>query len=131
MWNGGKVQFIRPNVIHLMRGQTYHIDGKEIFAFGGARSHDVEYRREHESWWHQELPTREEIEEGRKNYGSPDIILTHTLPASIDPYGSRDEINLFLDEIFQKGFRSWFCGHYHENRTYKGIRLIYNDIVSF
>ena len=129
VWNGGKVQFIRPNVIHLMRGQTYCINGKEIFAFGGARSHDMEGRHEHESWWHQELPTHKEIEEGRKNYNSPDIILTHTLPASIEPYGNRDEINLFLDEIFQKGFGKWFCGHYHEDGAYKGIRLIYNDIV--
>ena len=30
-WHGGKVQFISDNIIHLMRGQVYKIDGKSIF----------------------------------------------------------------------------------------------------
>ena len=41
-WEGGKVHFIRENVIHLMRGQMYRIQGKDFFVFGGARSHDIE-----------------------------------------------------------------------------------------
>lgn len=41
-WNGGKVQFIRPNVIHLTRGQIYNIDGSTFFTMGGARSHDIQ-----------------------------------------------------------------------------------------
>lgn len=77
MWNGGKVHKIRPSVIHLMRGQVYRIDGKKIFSFGGARSHDISggilepedpdyaqkkkqldqgwepYRINHVSWWAQ------------------------------------------------------------------------------
>ena len=28
-WKGGKVHFIRPNVIHLMRGEVYEIDGHD------------------------------------------------------------------------------------------------------
>ena len=40
-WHGGKVHKIRPSVIHLMRGQVFEIDGKSIFAFGGASSHDI------------------------------------------------------------------------------------------
>lgn len=40
-WHGGKVHFIRPHVIHLMRGEIYDIDGKSCFVFGGARSHDI------------------------------------------------------------------------------------------
>ena len=40
-WNGGKVQLIRPNVIHLMRGQIYNIDGSTFFTMGGASSHDI------------------------------------------------------------------------------------------
>ena len=31
-WNGGKAQFIRKNVIHLMRGELYGIEGKNTFA---------------------------------------------------------------------------------------------------
>ena len=41
-WNGGKIQKIRPSIIHLMRGQIYNIDGCKIFAFGGASSHDID-----------------------------------------------------------------------------------------
>lgn len=40
-WNGGLVHEIRPNVLHLMRGQTFVIQGEKYFAFGGASSHDV------------------------------------------------------------------------------------------
>ena len=29
-WHGGKVQRIRPSVIHLMRGQIYDIQGKTL-----------------------------------------------------------------------------------------------------
>ena len=38
---GGKIQRIRPSIIHLMRGQVYLIDGKKVFSFGGASSQDI------------------------------------------------------------------------------------------
>ena len=41
-WNGGKVQFLRPHVIHLMRGQVFTLEGHTFFTMGGASSHDVE-----------------------------------------------------------------------------------------
>lgn len=40
-WHGGKVHFIKPSVIHLMRGQVFDIDGLKFFTFGGASSHDI------------------------------------------------------------------------------------------
>ena len=40
-WHGGKVQFIRSNVIHLMRGQVFDINGSTFFTMGGAASHDI------------------------------------------------------------------------------------------
>lgn len=39
---GGKVHKIRDSVLHLMRGEIFDIDNKKIFAFGGARSHDIQ-----------------------------------------------------------------------------------------
>ena len=33
-WHGGNVHFIRPSVIHLMRGQIFDIEDKSFFAFG-------------------------------------------------------------------------------------------------
>lgn len=41
-WNGGNVHFLRPSVIHLMRGQVYNINGKIITTMGGAPSHDIQ-----------------------------------------------------------------------------------------
>jgi hypothetical protein len=41
-WNGGKVQFIKPSVIHLMRGQVFTIDSRKFFTMGGATSHDID-----------------------------------------------------------------------------------------
>ena len=41
-WNGGTVQFIRPHVIHLMRGQVFELNGLTYFTKGGAYSHDIE-----------------------------------------------------------------------------------------
>lgn len=40
-WNGGKVHFVRPNIIHLMRGQVFTLQGQTYFTFGGASSHDI------------------------------------------------------------------------------------------
>ena len=40
-WHGGKVQYIRPKLLHLMRGQVFVIDGLRFFVMGGASSHDV------------------------------------------------------------------------------------------
>lgn len=111
LWNGGKVQFIRENVIHLMRGQMYRIQGKRIFTFGGARSHDIRdgileaddpklrqkvramekagalYRINHLSWWKEEMPKQAEYEEGRNNLDvngwECDYIISHCAPSSI------------------------------------------------
>ena len=104
-WHGGKVHEIRPSVLHLMRGQVFEIDGKKIFTFGGASSHDISggilevddpnfkekkkrldkeylsYRINHLSWWEQELASKEEMEEGRNNLRAHDYrvdyIITH------------------------------------------------------
>lgn len=35
---GGNVHVIRPSILHLMRGETFCIDGNTVFAFGGASS---------------------------------------------------------------------------------------------
>ncbi len=88
-WHGGKVQ-IHPkadNVIHLMRGEIYDIEGKRYFAFGGAASHDKGHRKEDYSWWKQEIATDAEIENARNNLEKAgyevDYILTHTPPSHI------------------------------------------------
>lgn len=111
-WHGGKVNFIRPSVIHLTRGQVFSIEDKTFFAFGGASSHDISagilepddplfkekkrlldkdpfalYRINHVSWWQRELPNEEEMNNGyenlERNNGCVDYIITHSPPASV------------------------------------------------
>lgn len=111
-WNGGKVHEIRPSVLHLMRGEVFEIEGKKIFAFGGASSHDISdgiidgsdpnwkekakkmdkhkkymYRIKGISWWQEELPSDEELKNGLNNlakYGDKvDFIVTHCAPQSV------------------------------------------------
>ncbi len=110
-WHGGRTHVIAPNIRHLMRGQIFDIDGKKIFTFGGAKSHDItdgildpddpEYkgklkrlRNEHAlyrikgvSWWEKEMPSEEEYEEGLRNLDNAgwnvDFIITHCAPASV------------------------------------------------
>ena len=110
-WSGGKVQFVRNNIIHLMRGQVYTIDGSKFFTLGGASSHDTEdgilepddpdfkekrrrldsrlamYRINHVSWWKEELPSDEEYAEANKNLDAHnravDYIITHCAPKSV------------------------------------------------
>lgn len=81
MWNGGKVHKIAENVIHLMRGQIFNIDGKKIFTFGGATSIDKATRTNFVSWWEQELPTTQELNEGidnlEANNWEVDYVITH------------------------------------------------------
>lgn len=138
-WHGGKVHKIRPNVIHLMRGQIFDIDGCSIFTFGGASSHDKEYRREHVSWWSGELPGDEEYEEGLRNLAARgskvDYIVTHCLPDSIqdriaDHY-EHDRLTNYLEHcIFREvSFKKWYCGHYHMDAQIGRFNILYQRKV--
>lgn len=127
IWNGGKVHFIENNIIHLMRGQVFEIDGTRFFTFGGAYSIDKMYRTEGVSWFPEELPTRAEYEEGWCNLEKVnfkvDYILTHSAPRKIvAAMGyhdiSNDEIE--LKQYFQRvadntDFTAWYFGHFHKD----------------
>ena len=127
-WNGGKVHKITENVIHLMRGQVFEINGKKIFTFGGATSIDKERRIEHISWWSEEMPTTEEINEGidnlEKNNWEVDYVITHCCSGNtlkiVSAYGGfeydyeLDALNKYFDYIEGNlKFKHWYFGHYH------------------
>lgn len=163
-WKGSKVHKIRPSVIHLMRGQIFEIDGWSFFTFGGATSHDISggilepddpdfkkkrkelnkgvlpYRINHVSWWEQELPTVEEMQEGLRNLASHDyevdFIVTHCCSSSTQVLlgGGRykpDPLTKYLEEIRQKTkFKKWFFGHYHDNKNVNAEEiLLYEQII--
>ncbi len=143
-WKGGKVHKIRDSVLHLMRGEIFEIDNKKIFAFGGARSHDIqdgilnldeeekiyEYRKRGAyfrirdfSWWDLELPTNQEMENGIENLEKinykVDYIISHCCPTSIQTLINstykRDILTDYLQQISEKcTFKRWYFGHYHD-----------------
>ena len=127
VWNGGRIHRIRKNVIHLMRGQVYTIQGKKIFTFGGAYSVDRKYRTPSADWWDQELPLPEEYREAIRNlelHGNQvDYILTHTAPREMirrmgyEPDPHEMELSGFLEYVmYQVKHRHWYCGHWHMDR---------------
>ena len=164
LWNGGKVHKICPSVIHLMRGQVYLIGGKKIFSFGGARSHDISggilepgdpdykikkkqldkgwepYRINHVSWWAQEMPLEDEMEEGRRNLAehnnSVDFIITHCCASGTQAclgggMFTPDELTKYFQELRETmQFKKWFFGHYHDNKNVNAEEiLLYEQII--
>lgn len=108
-WHGGKAHFIRPSVIHLMRGEIFDVAGKKILAMGGAASHDIQdgileptdpdfkkkysemiknpfclFRVNKVSWWAQEVPSTAErlnaLNNLEKVNNTIDIVLSHEGP---------------------------------------------------
>lgn len=140
-WNGGRVQIIYDKIIHLMRGEVYTIEGKTFFVFGGGQSIDRAFRTEGHSWWPQEMPTKEEYDNGRKNLEKVnykvDYVLTHTAPNFIcqklvnEMYPGEEELQDYFGEISYKlDFKKWFFGHWHKDRILENdtYYALYNDV---
>ena len=137
-WNGGKVHKIRPSVIHLMRGQVFNINGKKIFTFGGASSHDKDSRKEGKSWLSRELPSENEINVAIKNLTEAnwkvDIVITHCAPSTIqrliNPSYDENILTDFLDNVKEKLiFEKWYFGHYHiDKQIDKKLFAVFNSI---
>ncbi len=126
-WNGGKVQKIRKNIIHLLRGQVFTLEGRKFFTFGGAYSHDRYRRRQGVDYWREEIPCNEEYIEAGKNlqkHGKEvDFIVTHTCPdrvlRQLGFYPDRHDAELtgFFDWMIDEyKFNKWYFGHFHEDR---------------
>jgi len=138
-WHGGKVHFIRPNVIHLMRGQVYKIGSHTFFTMGGAASTDRDFRIEGRSWWPQEMPSEEEYAEAEHNLAQHnymvDYIITHTAPCSLvpillDPHAVPDQLTRFLDGLTRRVlYRHWYFGHLHLDKDMLNFSAMYNRLV--
>lgn len=162
-WNGGCVHQIRSSVFHLMRGQVFFIDGCRIFTFGGAGSHDIRdgildpaadavkirnWKRDPEkqfrinkiSWWKQEMPSEQEMQEGIRNLEKwnwkVDYIVTHDCSDSTkeflgDGAYACDELSSYLEEIQRRvQYKKWFFGHLHDDRAVNDKEiLLYDQIV--
>lgn len=145
IWRGGKVRRIRENVLQLMNGQIFEIDGKTLFIMGGATSVDKILRKEGISWWPQEEPAQENYEEALENLKkagySVDYIITHTCPEKVrkESFSVFDgfveyssPVEQFLDEVYDNvSYKKWFAGHFHIDREFREyrLRILYNSIV--
>lgn len=164
-WRNGLVNEIRPHVLRLRRGEVYTIEHKKFFAFGGASSHDISdgildyededwrdkakaldkqgkymYRIKGLSWWSEELPTDEEMDNGYENLkrenNKVDYIITHSPPASViallgQGLYEQDRLTQYLENIrVHTEYKRHFMGHMHLNKAVndKDI-LLYEQIV--
>ncbi len=150
-WHGGKIHEIRPHIYHLMRGQVFELCGKKIFTFGGASSHDtkggileledpafktkkkrldrefIPYRINHLTWWKEEMPSKEEMEEGKDNLCkhnyTVDYIITHCcstrtqIVMGVQDLYPADAMTDYLEYIKNyANYEKWFFGHYHMDK---------------
>jgi hypothetical protein len=139
-WSGGKVQVLSGNLMRLLRGQVYTINGKRIFTFGGGESVDKEMRSEHHSWWKQELPTAKEMDEGIENLTAHDwqvdYIFTHDAPSRFkrlteSEVSERNILNVYLDTILERcKYSKWVFGAYHKNKQFsKSIEMVFDGVI--
>lgn len=130
-FHGGKAHKIRDNIYHLIRGYVFEFDGKKFFAFGGARSHDIQdgildvenfetdhefyetvkqwyaqgkwFRINHVSWWQQELPTQDEL-----IFGLQTLIRNHNKVDYIISHCCPQEVASMLGFREADALTSWF-----------------------
>ncbi len=136
---GGKVHRITPNIIHLMRGEYYEIDGRTFWCMGGATSTDKHRRTEGKSWWRNELPSIQELNHGievlRAHDLKVDYIITHCAPRNIQEilahWYENDGLTSFLNLVLQDvEFKRWFCGHYHiDKEVNEKFVVVYDNII--
>ena len=122
---GAAAHKISDSIFHIKRGEVFEIECIRFFAFGGASSHDKEYRTEGKNWWKEELPSADEIEHARKKLESVnytvDYIITHCVANKVQHKIANYEENIliaFFEELVDKAnYKKWFFGHYHVDKT--------------
>lgn len=148
-WNDGSVHVVRHNLLHLMRGQIYRIEGMDFFVFGGGYSMDKAFRKENVNWWAREMPDPLEYFVALQNLEAcdhkVDYIITHTAPLESIEYlstirslhihkGARQEreLNEFLDEVCARTqYRHWYFGHLHADRElWRNQTAVFNALYA-
>jgi hypothetical protein len=146
-FNGAKAHQISKSLYHILRGEIMTINNETYFCFGGAFSHDKEYRTENIDWWQDELPTLDErnhaLDNLEKYNYQVDYIITHDAPLYVNNvlgyrlpnmmnYNKKAYINIcefFQDIMHQVTYKQWFCGHYHIDEKIRDIQVLYHTIV--
>lgn len=123
-WHGGRIHRISEKVVHLMRGNVFSLEGASFFTFGGAASHDKEWRLPGLSWWPEELPSDEELRQANdvlaQCNNQVDYIISHCAPSLIqgrlNPTYKTDRLTEYFEYVRETvKFKRWYFGHYHED----------------
>ena len=143
IWNGGKIHRINDSIIHLKRGQVFEIDGLKVFTMGGAKSIDKAYRKPYISWWPDEEPSNEELEEGisnlEKHNWEVDIVVTHTVSERVldtliktGAMKYPENLNKYFTMLENKlKYKKWFFGHFHTDTVIDDKTIgLYNEIYN-
>lgn len=145
-WNGGRIHKINESILHLMRGEIFNIGGYSFFTFGGGFSHDIYRRIEGVSWWQNEMPIQEEIDNALNNLAKysnkVDYILTHEAPRELQellgycrenmtPYDAKyQNLSKFLQYLKENvEYREWFLGHYHIDTHIHSYHIMYDNVI--
>ena len=131
-WNGGKVNRLSKNVVRLIRGNVYQIDGFKFFIFGGCKS--APKWKELGLWHDGEEPTKDEYDFAlsslEKHGNSVDFVLTHKY--EIKGQGTNSELLLDLCNYIDKNvsYRKWLSGHWHrEYHLDDKHYYVYNNLI--
>ncbi|NLA72933.1 MAG: hypothetical protein GX848_03800 [Clostridiales bacterium] len=143
-WNGGLVHEIKPNIMHLMRGELFNIDELSIFTMGGGESPDLDVRFETASWDKGEIPTQSDLLRGAQKLEEMeckvDIIITHEPPSKIKGFlklAETDQIrvtalNAYFDELSATcTFKHWFFGSLHMDKFISNTHIgLFKNIIN-
>lgn len=145
---GSVVGVVSDSIFHLRRGNIYIIEDKTFFTFGGAASIDKNRRREFLTWWKEEIPSYQEMQDGLINlekYPEIDYIITHTCPSSIftrlceifsydeilGKTGYEETLREFFEGLLSMiKFKKWYFGHFHQDAEINDkFTLLYNSVI--
>ena len=133
-----------PDLLFARSGETYSMNGRQIFVIGGASSSDRAYRLEHGlPWW-----PDEQLSEAERRYveqqlalrgWKADLILSHTMPEKYIPgeclqrkraTGNPDlSMERWMDRLEEKtAYRKWYAGHWHvEKQVTDRMEILYQN----
>jgi len=131
-WGGAVARVISGNLIHLLRGEIYTIEGKAVFAMGGGVSPDDDFREQDDARSSWEIPSKEEFDRAaaaiERVHGQVDYIITHEPPMRVKAFlqlkqqtavtgGEVTGLNTFFEELGRCcTFKRWFFGSMHVDK---------------
>lgn len=143
-WNEGKVGRIGKNIVHLLRGEIYNLNGKIVGVCGGANSVDLWHRVEGLSWWKEEEITDQDIANFKSNLvkvdNKVDVVLSHDAPTTAIPLvklfsgvndGKISNCQNQLQKIYDCiTFDKWFFGHWHiDKRIDDKFTCLFHNLI--